>query len=307
MRPSFLTATLLAATLLTGCASNPTSTSTTTTTTSTTIPAVAPGRGIWFWGSAAQQAIVAGTSSQDTAISNFKSWGVTSVYGSYTIQTTAQITNLRAWNAKLAANGIASYLLLSTGNAFLPEQWTATQTVLQNNFLNFNSSAQPAERFIGIAWDVEPHAYVGDSTHVSWASATPAQRRVYMADFLNMFLSARALVGTSVPMQTYIVNWFQNLNSSIGWTDSTDRNTWFTTLAQTVDRITVDEYSNASPTSIATSFATTQALLNGKGRPALESNDKVWTSLSAFFSAATATEAQTSTFIDIEDYDTTVQ
>ncbi len=303
---------LLAGSLGLGCAGGSSASSAASSgSTTTTIPSVAPGRGIWFWESQAQQAIVAGTSSQDAAIANLKSWGVTSVYGSYSAQISTVPAAVRAWNSKLAANGIASYSLLSTGNAFLPEQWSTTQTWLQSNFLAFNAAAQPAERFVGVAFDVEPHAYTGDSTHTSWAAATPALRRVYMNSFLNMFLSARALLNangaSSATMQTYIVNWFQNLNSTIGWTDINDRNAWFTQLSQTLDRVTVDEYGTSNATTIATSFAVTNALLNSKGRPALESSDTAWSSRTAFFSGATATESQTATFIDIEDYDTTVQ
>ena len=118
----FVSSTLLITSLFTlGCASGtPASSSNPSSAATTSLPAVAPGRAIWFWESTAQQAIIASSTAQDAAIANFKSWNVTQVYGSYSSQIDTAPASIRAWNAKLAANGIASYFLISTTNFFFP-------------------------------------------------------------------------------------------------------------------------------------------------------------------------------------------
>jgi len=301
---SFLTLGFLIAC---GCSTNPTATTVASPT--NPIAAVNPGRGMWFWESPAQMAIVATPSTQDQAIANLKSWNVTSLYGSYGSQIISNPAAVRAWNAKLAANGIQSYSLASQGDFFLPEQWSVTQAWIQANFLEFNQASQPGQGFVGLAFDVEPASFAGNSTRASWNSATPAVRRTYLAYFNNMLQSARTLLNdnsaTSAPMQTYLVNWFSNTNGTILWASSVDQSQWFAQLAQICNRITVEEYANSTTATVVSEYQLNDALLSGKSRIALNSGDAVWTSPVQFFQAAATMESQTSRFVDIEDYDTT--
>jgi hypothetical protein len=290
-----------------GCASTPASSPSSTTTQA--VVAVAPGRGMWFWESAAQQAIVSTPSAQDQTIASLKAWNVTSLYGSYGSQIISSPALVRAWNAKLAENGIASYSLASEGDFFLPEKWSLTQAWLQANFLDFNQASSAGQGFVGIAFDVEPASFPGNATELSWNVASPATRRIYLTDFNNMLQSARSLLNangaSSALIQTYLVTWWSTLNASIAWADMTDRNQWYAQLAQICDRITVEEYETNSVATISSQFQASNTLLNGKARVALNSADTVWASPTLFWQGVTGSEAQTSGFVDIEDYDTT--
>jgi hypothetical protein len=264
---------------------------------------------MWFWESAAQMAIVATPAAQAQAIANFKAWNVTSVYGSYSSQISSNPAAVRAWNANLAANGIQSYSLLSEGDFFLPEQWPATQAWIQANFLEFNQASSANQQFAGLAFDVEPASFTGNSTRASWNAATPAVRRTYLTYFNNMLQSTRSLLNdnsaANAIIQTYLVNWFSTLNGSILWASSVDQSQWFAQLAQICDRITVEEYETSSASTILSQYQINDALLNGKSRVALNSADTVWSTPAQFWQAVATTETQTSRFVDIEDYDTT--
>jgi len=303
--------TFLIASLLTlGCASSTPTNSSTGSAATTSLPAVAPGRAIWFWESTAQQAIIASSTAQDAAIANLKSWNVTQVYGSYSSQIDTAPASIRAWNAKLAANGIASYFLISTTSFFFPENWSSAQSWIQTYFLSFNAASKAGEGFVGLAFDVEPQSFTGSTTYPSWGTATPAQRRVYMTDMLDMLESSRALLNsnayTIAPIETYLTYNASSLTSTIGWASADDRNAWYTALAQTVDRVSVEEYGISSTATILSQYQTNDALLNGKSRISLSSaTGSEWTTESQFWSAVTTTESQTSKFTDIEDYDTT--
>ena len=292
---------------LAGCSTTPSPS--TATTPGSAVVAVSPGRGMWFWESAAQMAIVSTPSAQAQAIANLKAWNVTSLYGSYQSQISSNPAAVRAWNANLAANGIASYSLISEGDYFLPEQWPATQAWIEANFLGFNAASAPGQGFVGLAFDVEPASFTGNTTRTSWNAATPALRRTYLTYFNNMLQSARTLLNdngaASAPIQTYLVTWFSNLAGSILWANAADQSQWFAQLAQICDRVTVEQYETNSTSSILSGFQTNNALLNGKSRVALNSADTQWTSVAQFWQGVATTESQTSTFVDIEDYQTT--
>ncbi|MDE1163115.1 MAG: hypothetical protein PW792_14415 [Acidobacteriaceae bacterium] len=298
----------IATLLLTGCVGGNGASNTSTT----TVPAIAPGRAVWFWESQAQMAIVASSTAQDTAIANFKTWNVTSVYGSYSSQMESDPASVRAWNAKLAANGIRSYFLVSSASFFLPDQWTTAQAWLEKYVVNFNTASTATQKFTGVAFDVEPQSFTGNTTWPSWSAATPAQRRVYATYLVNMLASSRALLANNgaaaLPIESYLSHSYISLTSTILWVDADDRNAWFAQLAQVCDSISVDQYGTNSVSSIVTGIEANDALLSGKARVALSTDSTDWGgSVSAFFAGAAAVEAQSGKYVDIEDYDTTAQ
>jgi hypothetical protein len=124
-----------------------------------------------------------------------------------------------------------------------------------------------------------------------------------------MLQSARTLLSDNgagnALIQTYLVTWWSNLTGSILWANQADQTQWYAQLAQTCDRISVEQYDTNSTTSIISGFQTNNALLNGKSRVGLNSADTQWTSVAQFWQGVTTTESSTSTFVDIEDYDTT--
>src|ERR1700759_1131624 len=74
-------------------------------------------RGVWCWGTPAPygfNSIVGNDDAQNATLAQFKSWGISHVYGYYAqLQTLPGQTNLAAWNTILDNNDIESQLLIS--------------------------------------------------------------------------------------------------------------------------------------------------------------------------------------------------
>src|SRR5262249_21365077 len=75
-------------------------------------------RGVWCWGAPAPYGLnyIIGTNAlQNAAVAQFKSWGISHVYGFYgtQLQTALGKAALAAWNTLLNNNGIESQMVIS--------------------------------------------------------------------------------------------------------------------------------------------------------------------------------------------------
>jgi len=273
--------------------------------------AAAPGhdRGVWFWQSPKSPfgsvAIVGDAKREDETIANLKKLGITTVYGSYV--SSSDQDALRRWNAKLAANRISSYLLLSETEYVYPERWAAASNILLTNFVQFNHASRPSERFAGVAFDIEPHILPASPGHASWKSADGAERRLDLAGLLTFLQKTRALMDANgeknARMESTLTTWFYKLNENIQWRDSADRDGWFTQLSQVCDRVSIMDFEIASISGILDRVQEEGVLLHGKARIALRANaGKEWQSSAAFWIAVHTVESQTGQSIDIQDY-----
>jgi len=270
---------------------------------------------MWFWaGSASDQfsstAIVGNPALEAQTIANLQSWNVTTLYGSYNALIQSNPAAVQAWNQMLTAAHIQSYVLFSNTNNFLPEDWNAEESEVLTNFVNFNATAAQGAAFVGVAFDVEPDSFAGTTTRLSWDAASNATRRTYLTYFLNMLQSSRALLNANgqgaAPMETALATWYATLNDTIGWTNSADVDQWFALLAQTCSRVSLMAYEVSSPSLIISDAQVEGSLLGSTPRIALRSTLGVeWTTLPQFWQALEAVEAQTSGYVDIEDYETT--
>src|SRR5206468_1977983 len=98
--------------------------------------------------------------------------------------------------------------------------------------LQFNRRrGDAAERFDGIALDVEPHATA------TWKTATPAEKRVMLEEFLTTCTTLRAYLDAhearELTISAALAYWLDRLppEGSIGWKSAADRDAWFTALS----------------------------------------------------------------------------
>jgi hypothetical protein len=276
--------------------------------------AYAAGRSIWLWDNAAvanhsASTIVNTPSLQAGVISFLKTWKITTVYGSYSTALSTNPAGVRAWNQLLAANGIHSYYLVSQTTYFLPEGWAAAQNELQTNVLNFNAASTAAQSFTGVALDVEPDAFAGSSSRTSWSAATAATRRTYVTYFLNFLQSTRALLnsngGSNLSLETSLTYWYVQMDGTIGWSSQSDVSQWMSSMGQTVNLVSIMDYSSNTQSLIQSRYTQNSTLLPaGATTIALRYPGTEWSSLSQFWTALQTAESTNTIYCDIEDYDT---
>jgi hypothetical protein len=268
-------------------------------------------RGVWFWQSPdspyGSSSVVGNATLEDQTITRMKSWGITTVYGAYSSHGNIPPAALRAWNRKLAKCGIASYLLLSETDYFFPEKWSDASDVVLKNVVEFNRQSSPDERFIGVAFDIEPHILRGSPYGPSWKDTDPKRRREYLADFLTFFQKTRALLdqhgASDVRIEASLTTWYSRLGGKIEWGSTADRDQWFAQLARVCNRVSIMDFETPSTAVILDRVHDEVDLLHGHARIALRANlGKEWKSTADFWGALHTIETDTHQSVDIQDY-----
>ena len=275
------------------------------------------GRGVYFYqlpgNSYGSDEIIGtnNTAAENQMITNLKSWGITKVYGGYSTTIAANPAYVRSWNTLLANNGIASYVLLSSTNYFLPSEATQASTWLSTNFLTFNSNTTAtSQRFVGVMMDVEPQAFAGDSGDLSWNASTNAGRRTYLGDFLTLIQSYRSSItsgeSSSVPLDTTLPTWFYELNETIAWANQADVNSWFSSLGSAINSVSLMDYGTSSVSLIDSRYSANAALLPTGGITVALSSaiGSEWSSFTEMWDALLDVESEESLYCDINSYDT---
>lgn len=275
------------------------------------------GRGVYFYqlpGSSYGSDEIVGTNNtaaENQMITNLKSWGITKVYGGYSTTIAAHPAYVQTWNTLLANNGIASYILLSSTNYFLPSESTQASTWLSTNFLNFNANTTAAsQKFVGVMMDVEPQSFAGDSGDLSWNASTNAGRRTYLSDFLTLIQSYRSSItsgeSSSVPLDTTLPTWFYELNETIGWANQADVNSWFSSLGASIHCVSLMDYGTSNVSLIESRYAANAALLPTGGITVALSSaiGSEWSSFTVMWDALLEVESDESLYCDINSYDT---
>ncbi|MDE1163116.1 MAG: hypothetical protein PW792_14420 [Acidobacteriaceae bacterium] len=263
-------------------------------------------RGAWFWQSPASPYgslhVLGKEELQEQTIARLKAWGVTTLYGSYRGDAVESRAELRAWNAKLARAGIASYLLLSETELFFPDRQAAADEKLRNGFVEFNATAKPEERFQGLAFDIEPHILATTSSHAGWKDATSIQRRDYLRNLLTFYQHVRTNIEPNTQLEATLPVWFSHLGGSVGWNNSAERDSWFRSMSSTCNRVSLMAFEQNSADKVLARSQEERDLLGPAARVALRANlGKEWGTLDDFWQAAHSMEATTRTGIDIQD------
>jgi hypothetical protein len=262
-------------------------------------------RGAWFWYQSSDpngaDNVVGNNTKENEAITFFKQWHITRLYGSYSNMPSSSASTMAAWNKKLAQAGIQSFVVLSESDDILPGQQSALQSLVQSRLITFNNGrSDPLENFKGIEMDLEPH------TLPEWDTGTNADRRTLLINLRDAFTTVRQKMVTggygSSLLSAAIPPWFDS-SSSIGWTSNADRDQWFTDINTSLDTISLMAYETSDMNAVMSSTSYERTAFGANALLALRSKlGTEWTTYNDFASGMVNLESQNGAGIDIESY-----
>lgn len=271
-------------------------------------PATKP-RGIWFWSKPASPhgaVNVVGDPARETeALATFARWNIRRVYGSYGPLPTEAPERVAAWNRRLHAARIRSEALFSDGGALTPAGREAFFQQVDARVLGFNAARRdPAERFAGVALDVEPHALP------RWKEGTGEGRRAMLEDYVQLCAALRARLdaggGRDLELSAALAYWLDRLapDARVAWRTAADRDDWFVRLARAVPTISLMAYERSEAPAILEATAWERAHFPGRVITALRARLGIeWRSLADLQHVLPAVEAVAITGVDLENYE----
>jgi hypothetical protein len=268
-------------------------------------PACAVERGTWFWYQSSDPNgaanVLGNAAKEDEAITFMRQWDIARVYGSYSSLTTTDPAVVAAWNKKLAAADIASYVMISDGSHGLAANRPGLLSLLDDRLIHFNAGrSDPQERFVGMEMDIEVW------TTPQWASASPSGRRDMLLDLRDSFAAMRqdlatAGQGTS-KLSAALPVWFDT-TTMVAWSNPAEIDQWFTSIGASLNEISLMDYATNNVATILNRVAYERAQFPGTSLVALRTRlDLEWSSLSEFTTAMNSVESATGSGIDIENY-----
>jgi hypothetical protein len=265
------------------------------------------GRGMWFWAKAGHEfgavSVVGRKEREADALECFRRWNVKRLYGSYSQIIEASPAKVAHWNRQLHEADIRSEFLFGENDwLFEPSKLLAAAT---ERVVKFNRSRKhAAERFDGIALDIEPHATK------QWKSGTPADKRIVLERFVLLCLALRVHldnqgaqnlpVSVAVAFSHYRLS---NEGGAVGWHSKEDRDDWFARFASVAPTVSVMAYERATPEGIDRMSAWLRENYPGRVIVALRARlGHEWKTLADLQRVLPAVEAMQMTGIDIENY-----
>lgn len=269
-------------------------------------PAPPKDRGMWFWGKAGSEFgalnVVGRKEREAEALDCFRRWNVKRLYGSYAQIMEDSPARVAQWNRQLHEAGIRSEILFAENDwIFAPDKLLNAAT----RAVKFNRSRRDAaERFAGIALDIEPHATK------QWKSGTPADKRLILERFVRMCLALRAHLDQqgAKDLQISAAVAFSHYRlpadgGAVGWDSQLDRDRWFARLATAVPTVSVMAYERGTPEGIERMSAWLRENYPGRVVIALRTRlGHEWKTLEDLQRVIPAVEAMQDVGIDIENY-----
>jgi hypothetical protein len=264
---------------------------------------------MWFWAKPASPYgavnVVGDTAREAEALATFARWGIRRLYGSYAALPKESPARLAAWNGRLQGAGIRSESLFSDANALSPERRMAFLRQIDERVLAFNAGrSDPAERFVGIALDIEPHALP------RWKSETGEGRRRMLEDYVELCAALRAHLdahgGCELAISVALAYWLDRLppEGRVGWRSPADRDDWFARLASSVPSISLMAYERSAALAILEATVWERANYRGRVITALRARLGVeWKSLADLQRVLPEVEAVSPVGIDLENYE----
>lgn len=268
-------------------------------------------RGIWAWRDAGDpygtDAVVGDPAAEEAMVADLIAWDVAVVYGSYGDRPSTEPEVIAAWNARLHEAGIDSHVLMGDPAWISSREWAAMEEKFMDRLVDFNDSrADPLERFDGLHLDIEPQAAA------DWSGLSESDKQVRLMLLAETYEFARtsmdATSGASLPMGADLAVWFDNLppglggTGSVGWTSSTERDTWFTDLDGWLASASMMAYERETEALIVGSVATEAGLYGGELRVGLnEEVGTTWATIDDMFDMADDLEVS-GHFVDLHSY-----
>jgi len=250
-------------------------------------------RGVWFWqdvGSPYGAATIVGNAVlENQTVAFLASKSVKRVYGSYGTQPVTSPGISAAWNTRLHAAGIQSQFLMSETTSIYPSNHPALLTKIDQRVLNFNSAPGRTvpEKFDALHLDIEPQALP------NWSALTSSEKRDHLLLLRDTYAAIRTHLITqgvpTFPVYADLPVWFDRLpvdGGQIGWTNTADRNQWFTNIAASLTGYTLMAFDQSSFSAVSNSVS--WEMTNGistQVRVAIEADvgaTNTWTNLPAF-------------------------
>ena len=266
-------------------------------------------RGLWFWSKPASvygtMQVVGDPARETEALATFARWNIRRVYGSYGALPVEATAKVAAWNRRLHAAGVSSESLFSEGSALTREGRAVFLRQIDERVLAFNAArTDPAERFDGIALDIEPHALP------RWKSETAAGRRALLEDYVAVCGALRAQLdthgGRDLAISAALAYWLDRLppDGRVAWRSAADRDDWFARLGRPLAVISLMAYERNAAPAILEATAWERENFPGRVVTALRARLGVeWQSLDDLRRVLPAVEAASPVGVDLENYE----
>lgn len=254
-------------------------------------------RGVWCWKSPGPYGLdfILGTNAlQNAAVSEFKLWGISHVYGSYgdQLKNAAGQTNLAAWITLLNNNGIESQELISDTSF-----GSGDNNVLVE-MINFNKSQPAAAQFKGVHLDIEPWGLSSWSTDNKYYDLTNLAG-VYQT--VRTELNTNGL--TNVLIYADLADWLDNIGT-INWPSSAVRDAWYSGILTNLAGITLMAYEQPTLAGIENVVSWEMSAHPGVVRVGIDAGvGETWANLNSFDAVAEQVEAAYGTSAGVDLYD----
>ncbi|MFV0337156.1 MAG: hypothetical protein ACK5LK_02785 [Chthoniobacterales bacterium] len=271
--------------------------------------AVSSQRGVWFWGSGGDpwgSTNVVGDAEKETAARNiFTANGIANVYGSYSNRPVSEASTIAAWNTSLDTLGITSDLLMSENSWLEPINHSSMTDKIQDRLLTFNAGVSESARFRGLHLDIEPQALA------TWSGMDGLEKKAELYKLLDLYNVARTYLddngGSAITLAADLPVWFDS-SPSIAWTDISERDAWFDSVATVLDSISLMPFDRDTFSSIDSGVNwERENIFDAAVRVGLETDILgTWPTTAAFFAMADTIESTygESTGIDIQAFTT---
>lgn len=270
-----------------------------------TVPAGADiHHGTWFWGSTTlpdlshspfgSTNVVGDSAKENECILFFNYHNVKRIYGSYQNRPVSEPATIAAWNGKLDAAEIQSQILIDGDAVNDPAYMSNILNKVTNRLITFNADlgTNVHQMFDALHLDLEPQKLS------LWDTGTVAVKRGLLDDLYDAYIDIRTLLDTSgytnIPMYADIPFFWDKLpgdGGSVGWTDATDRDDWYASLAGPLDGVSIMTFSKDSFSSVETATDYERsAVASNFARIAIQGKvgpSEVWTNFYHFTSTLT--------------------
>lgn len=259
-------------------------------------------RGVWCWKTPTSpyglDSIIGTNALQNAAVSQFKLWGVSHVYGSYgdQLKTIQGQTALAAWNTLLNSNGIESQLLISDTSF-----GTGDNNILVE-MINFNKNQPPEAQVKGVHLDIEPWGLSSWSTDNQYNDLTNLAG-VYLQVRNELNVSGQ----TNVLIYADLADW---LDTSVSWPSDAARAGWYSGILTNLAGFTLMAYQQPTFSRIVNVVSWEATNYPGVVRVGIDAGyGETWSNLGAFLTVASQVESNytDSAGIDIYDFITVEQ